>query len=588
MGKICGCLCVLLCAGCVQAANLASEISADTQLRAMADELARSKALQLNQLEKPYFVQYASQDSDELSIAGALGGLTSVTHMHVRRPLVEVRVGDYAFDNTNSIYSGSARLGLFPIDDDYQAMRVDLWLSTDALYKAAIEQITRKRTALRDIADPDKTPDFAPAKPVQMILPVPGLITDDEKWEQTVRAVSGRFTLHPDITSSNVSLLILRSAYRLVNTEGTVARIPEDFTQFAIRASAVAADGSRVRNYLAFTELEADQLPAQQQLITAAEEVAKETERLAKAPVGEEYSGPVLFEQQAAAQLMAQVLADAVRLERKPVAPLGSNNPGLHIMESVWASRLGSKVTPDWMTIIDDPTQQSFQGVPLAGFYKLDDEGVLAQRVTLVERGTLKSFLLSREPVRNFNASNGHGRLPGSYGAEQAVIGNLFVQADHAVPESQLKQMLLEKVKAAGLKYGVRITRLDFPSTASVEELQSIARQLQRQGLTRTLTPPLVAYRVYPDGHEELVRGLRFKEFSAKDLRDVEAASDHPYVLNYMNNGSSFNMAGFGSDFAPSSVICPSLLFDNVDLQPAEDQLSKPPIVPPPSLITQP
>jgi hypothetical protein len=217
----------------------------------------------------------------------------------------------------------------------------------------------------------------------------------------------------------------------------------------------------------------------------------------------------------------------------------------------------------------------------------VDDEGVPSERVTLVDKGTLKGFLFSRQPVRTFDASNGHGRLPGAYGSEAAVIGNLFVEADQTVTEAQLKTKLLEEVKAAGLKYGVILRRLDFPSTASLPELQSMARQLQRNGYTRTLDSPLLAFRVYLDGREELVRGVRFKEFSAKDLRDVDAASDHPYVLNYVNNGSGFNLMDSGGDATSSSVICPSLLFDNVDLAKVEEEAGKLPIVAPPALIAQ-
>ncbi len=145
----------------------------------------------------------------------------------------------------------------------------------------------------------------------------------------------------------------------------------------------------------------------------------------------------------------------------------------------------------------------------------------------------------------------------------------------------------MEKVKAAGLKYGVIVRRMDFPSTASLQELQSLARQLQRNGYTRTLNSPLLAFRLYADGHEELVRGVRFKEFSAKDLRDIDAASDHPYVLNYVNNGSSFDLADASSDATTSSVICPSLLFANVDLARVEEDAGRLPLVPAPALIAQ-
>jgi hypothetical protein len=248
---------------------------------------------------------------------------------------------------------------------------------------------------------------------------------------------------------------------------------------------------------------------------------------------------------------------------------------------------MGSKVLPEWMSVIDDPLKEEFHGTSLAGFYKVDDEGVPAERVLLVDKGVLKGFLASREPVKNIVASNGHGRLPGPWGTELAVPGNLFVDVTEKTKEADMKSKLIEKAKAAGLKYGMLIRRLDFPSSASNEELQSMGRQLQKGGVSRTLNSPLLAYRVYLDGHEELVRGLRFKDFSAKDLRDIALASDQPYVFNYVNSGSSFNHADSAQSATTSTVIAPSLLLESVDLARAENEPGKLPLVAAPALIAQ-
>ena len=558
------------------------EIHKDVQLRAMVDELARAKTIHLNDLAKPYFVNYSSGDADEVIVSGSLGGLNTSNRIHLRSPRVQVRVGNYDFDNTNSIFSGSPRLGLLPVDDDYDALRTSFWIATDGMYKLASGQITRKRAALREIADVDKTPDLAPSAPIELLLPPGKLTIDQTHWENEIRRLSAVFTQFPDVMSSGVRLLAASTTYRVVNTEGTVVRMPQAVTDLEIRSSSLAPDGSAVWNHQFLTTLEPSQLPNEEQITALAKSIASETDSLAKAPAADEYSGPVLFEQEAAAQMMAEVMADAAKIQRRPLAPPGANQR--QILESVWASRAGTKVTPDWMTLVDDPHEKTFAGKILAGQYDADDEGVSASRVILVDKGTLKGFLLSREPVRNFNTSNGHGRLPGNYGSQSVAIGNLFIQAEQTVPESQMKTKLLERVKTAGLKYGILVRRLDFPSTANLEELQGIAREMQKNGYTRTLTAPLLAYRVYPDGHEQLIRNVRFKEFSARDLRDVAQASDQPYVLNYVNNGSSFDFADASTDETTSSVICPSLLFNSIELDRSRDEVTKPPIVPPPAL----
>lgn len=557
----------------------------DAQLRAMADELARSRTLQLNKLDKPYFIEYTTDDMEEVMVAASLGGLTRSTRFHLRRPGVIVRVGDYGFDNTNSIYSANPNFGLFPLDDDYQAMRTSLWRITDALYKAATDEITRKRNALREISEPDKTADLAPAKAIRMIETIAKVEVSQAAWQSALRNASERFISHPGVLTSNIRVQAISSTYRLVNTEGTVLRVPRGLDEVEIRASGRAADGQRVWNHQFLATLDPAQLPQAEQLGKMADAVGADTEALVKAPLAEDYSGPVIFEQEAAAEMMAQVLTDSVTLRRRPVAPPGANNAALQILDSVWASRISSKVASEWLTVFDNPLEKAYRGVPLAGYYAVDDEGVPAQRVLLIEKGTFKGFLLSRVPVRNFSGSNGHGRLPGPFGSEAAVFGNLFIETSQPVPEAQLRKRLIERVKSAGLKYGLIVKRLDFPSTASLGELQSTARQLQKSGFVRTVSQPLLAYRVFPDAHEELVRGLRFREFSAKDLRDIAAASDRPYVLNYVNTGSSWNVADLRTEATTSSVICPSLLFESVELTRAENEAGAPPVVPPPSLV---
>lgn len=585
MKRLTSALVVAFLAHSVSGADTTAAIKNDVQLRAMVDEMARTKTLQLNSLDKPYFVQYSIGDSDDLFITASLGGIIASNRNHTRSPRVEIRVGSYQFDNTNSIFSGSGRFGSLPVDDDYQALRTSFWIASDAIYKGATDQITRKRNALREIADPDKTPDLAPAKTViDLEAPAKSNI-DQRKWEDVLRNVSQRFVSAPSVTQSTVRLRAISSTYRVVNSEGTIIRIPQELSDVMIRGEALAPDGTKLWNYQTAATLAATGLPNANDLEKMADIVATDLENLVKAPLGEDYSGPVLFEQEAAAQMMASSLAEAIRLQRKPLAPPGANSG--QVLESVWASKIGSKVLPEWMSLIDDPLKEEFHGAALAGAYKVDDEGVPAERVVLVEKGTLKAFLASREPVRFINSSNGHGRLPGPFGSEQAVPGNLFVEAHDTAKEKEMKAKLLEKVKTAGLKYGILIRRLDFPSVAPGEELRSMALQLQKGGYSRTLNSPLLAYRVYPDGREELVRGLRFKDFSAKDLRDISLASDRPYVFNYVNNGSSFNHSDAASSATTTTVICPSLLLDSLDMVKAENEPGKLPIVPAPALIAQ-
>jgi TldD protein len=576
--------CFVCACGCLGfSAGSGTDPRQDVQLRAMLDEIARAKTLQISNLDKPYFISFSISDSDTTTATASLGGLLTSSRLHVRNPAIVLRVGDYKFDNTNSIYARNARLSLIPIDDDYQALRTQLWLATDGLYKASADQIMRKRAALREIAEPDTTPDFSPATAVQILQAPSDLKFDSKSWEEMSRELSSRFAAHPDILQSLIAIRGIGSTYRLVNSEGTIVRIPQELTTLEVRGSSLTGGGARVWDHDLITVLAPSQLPSEQELAGRVDKVAADIEALRKAPSGEDYSGPVLFEQEAAAQLMAQSLTDAIRLQRKPIAAPGANEQASEPIESVWASRIGAKVVPDWMSIVDDPQRSDFKGTILAGHYDVDDEGVPAQRVAIVEKGVLKHFLFSRQPVRTFNTSNGHGRLPGGFGSEAAAIGNLFVEADQTVPEAQMKARLIEAAKSAGLKYGMLIRKIDFPSTANLEDLETMARDLHKNGYARTLNTPILAYRVYLDAHEELVRAIHFNEFSAKDLRDISAASDRPYVLNYLNNGGSYDLLDYTDNATTSAVICPSLLMASVELGHTAEQAGRPPVVPPPN-----
>lgn len=566
--------------------DVPAEVAHDVQLRAMQDELIRAKSLQIPNLEKPYYVAYASEDNDSFFVSASLGGLLNVERQHVRVPRINVRVGNFDFDNTNYILSdvyGGSRYdaATLSLEDDYNAFRTTYWLATDRLYKTAAEAITKKRNALRDIANTEQTADFSPSKTLQLLRPAGQLSLSEDNWTNLIKRLSERFAKYPDVDYSSIQFRAVSATTRFVNTEGSVIRVPEQYAHLQIRASARAADGSQLWNSGFLNVVNPSQMPKEEALAKLANQVAEETQALAKAPLAEEYSGPVLFEDEAAAQMMAAVLSDALRLSRKPVTQPGQASP---FSESVWANRLGSKVLPDWMSLIDDPTAETAGHQPLFGHFEADLEGVAPQTLTLVDKGVLQGFFLTRQPVKTFNQSNGRARLPGRFGTSGTAISNLFVKTEQSVSTKELRAKLLDIVKAANRNYGIVIKKLDFPSTASVDQLQHMFNQLRQEGASRSINAPLVAYRLYPDGREELIRGVRFKDFSARNLKDIQAASNKPYVLNYINNGSSYNWANAPGYVTESSVICPSLLFDNLDLDRAQDDLRKLPIVPPPSI----
>jgi hypothetical protein len=560
----------------------------DTLLRAMKDELKRSNELIRLGLQPPYYMEYRAEDTVGHGIEASLGALMESADSAYRIPTVRVRVGKYDFDNTNHIYS-EAYVGSrydpdrLPLDDNYMAFREVYWLATDRAFKTAQDAIARKRSSLKNMSLPDALPDFSNAPRVQLILPIKRKPVAVEAWKKEIVRLSAVFGAYPQVLSSAVDMQTSQSTNYVVNTEGTTLRLPEDLAYIRVIAHGLASDGANVRDAEVLQAFEADELPGEAELTRAAKDVAEHVTALTQAPAGESYDGPVLFEAEASAQLFGQLLADNLKLTRKPVADPGRVPP---VVSSELENRVGSHILPDWMDVVDDSTQAKFGGRTLLGHYLYDIEGVAPQPVTLVEKGVLKTFFLTRTPVfKDYPGSNGHARLSGSFGDQSAGFGNLFVRASQTTPAAGMKQKLMDLCKERNKPYGILIRKLDFPSSASIDELR---RLVQASGGSHAATAPLLAYKVYPDGREELVRSLVFHGVSTRSFKDIVAASDENYVFDLIDSDAVFARMGAGSYITTASVIAPAVLFEEMELAPVEEEKPQPPIVPPPPLGAQP
>jgi hypothetical protein len=327
--------------------------------------------------------------------------------------------------------------------------------------------------------------------------------------------------------------------------------------------------------------LELDKFASEADMRKSLADVGENLRALVKAPRAESYSGPVLMEPRAAAQLLAQLLGDNLRVPRRPLSDPGRN---IQFSPSELESRIGSRVLPDSFDVTDDATLSTFNDKPLAGFYPFDLEGVPPKPVSIVEKGVLKSFLTTRQPLRGFPASNGHARLPGSYGTYAAAIGNLIVKSNEATPLADLKKRLIDLSMTRGKPYGILIRKLDYPFSGTAPELRSLLQASAQSGESaRPVSPPLLIYRVYPDGREELVRGLRFRGLNTRALRDILGASSETEAFDFVNVAAPMAYLGAGGYLAPASVVSPGLLFDELELDPPADQSVKPALVPPPN-----
>lgn len=559
----------------------------DVVLKAMRDELQRSMTLQFNSLEKPYYIEYVVEDGYRLHVSALLGGIVDLEQNQYRIPRVHVRVGSPQFDNSNLATRGGfgGRSGAtFPLNDDYAAVRHGFWLATDQAYKSALDAIARKHAALRNVSIVEELPDYSDAKQVKLVMDFKPAKLDAQPWVARVKALSAAFLKFPQLLDAEVNYSATDGTRRMVTSEGGELRLPEQESQIRIEATAQCKDGMTVRDDIIFNSLGVDGLPSQADMLNSVEDLGRTVTAMASAPRADDYAGPVLFEGKAASQILAELLGHNLALSRKPVTDPGAGGTMGGSMASELEGRIGTRILPDTFSIVDDPTLKDWKGHRLYGTVEVDEEGIEARPLTLVDKGVLKNFLLTRHPVRGFPATNGRSRLQGPYGNTVAGITNMIVSSHEAVPHAELKAKMVEMLKQRDKPFGIIVRKLDFPSFASGGEIRRLIASAARSGGSRPVSLPLRVYRVYQDGREEMVRGLRFRALNVRSLKDIVAAGDDANVFNYDENGQPFALIGAGAETAETSVVAPSLLIDDLELVRMEDEQPRLPIVPSPEL----
>ena len=521
---------------------------------AMQDEMRRSMAeLRMKGEAPPYFIGYEVLDRTMSDVSGRLGAVVETPPRRARTLRVEVRVGDYAFDSSRFVvqgFGGAALTGetvIAPLDDDYGAMRRELWLTTDTAYKRAITMFARKKAAFQNRAAGEPLPDFSREPAVETLLPLAstgGITQAHAGLVERVRQASAVFEGYPQLDLAEVAVNQVQGARYYLNSEGFKTVAPIHLASLVMYAETQAGDGMPVRQTFSTVERSAAELPSASQLAARAKELAVSVAAARVAPVGDEFAGPVLIEGAGAPQFIAETLVPLMQARRPPDA----ENPRLAQMApSPLLNRTGLRVMADAFIAADSPSMTQFDGRLLPGSYVVDDEGVRARDVTLVDKGRLVTLLTSRVPQRNFPQSNGHGR-------SGTVLAGVFqLESTQPIAASELKEKYIALLKAQDKSFGyiVRGVRIDGPGAGG---------------------PPIDSIvKVTLDGTETPVRGLRFASVSPTAFRDLSEASKERTVFSYR-----------ASQTAAVSVIAPNLIFEELEIQRVRDVLQKPPVAPSP------
>jgi TldD protein len=517
----------------------------DPLLLAMQQELDREKGLMLPGMQKPYFVEYRLDDISTYEAVANYGALTQEASNHQRVVRVTVRIGDYAADSSSTRGDGSIELA--PLDDSPLALQYALWTATDSAYKNALRAFSAKQAALKQFQSAQNQQDFAQAKPVVEILPLVSLDLDRSDWKHRIIEASGLYATDSDVkgfaekvqySTANIRGIALNRY--LVNTEGTMVR--QGYTGYngAISVGGQASDGMRLGRDNGTVATNAKDLESASAFRKRVIEDLKSFDELCKAPVisAEDYHGPVLFSGDAAADVFTRLFVPNIEADR-PEMGTSARTTG------AFSSSLKSRVLPETISVVDNPLDTKFNGKSLLGAYVIDDEGVPAQSVDVVDHGKLENFVIGREPIKDFSSSNGHGRASPAQ-ASHSRTGVLIIKADQPLTKDELNKRLLTMAKDQG------------KDVYAVETLGG-----------NELAPRLL-YRVHPDGSRELVRGASFDELDNRSLRSgIIAAGNDPYVSNSLGA-------------VPQTIIVPSILFEEIGVKRATVEQQKLPYYSPP------
>jgi TldD protein len=523
-------------------ARAANSASGDVVLRALREEMERSKAnLKLENVPAPYYIEYRVTEIDQFEASAVFGALRNQQHTRGRLLRVVVRVGDYKQDSFFGTGEGS--IDLVPSDDDVFAIRHRIWLATDRAYKAASEALSAKQAALKQLKVDEPVDDFAKASPLEAVEPLAHFSsTDFSSWLHLLEDASAQYRIDKELENFESSLRFTVENRYFLNSEGTIARSGHAHYLVYIAGSTQASDGMLLQRSHADQGNDLKELPTREAFLKTTARILETLKLLRDAPVvDEEYRGPVLFSNDAAATVVTELVEPNV-LGRKPQLGENARTTGK------WSSSYKSRVLPDFINVIDDPTISTISGQPLFGNYTLDDEGVKAQRVSLIEKGQLVSYLIGRQPIRDFPASNGHGRAAPT-AAPLPRPGNLVLQSTDPQPDAGLKAKLIDLCRKRDLPYGLYV--------------ETMGPSLE----------PRLLYRIWTkDAHEELVRGGVFGDLDIRSLRgDLIAAGTVPAVEDR-------------SEPVWFSVASPALLFDELQVKRTQATKQKLPEYPAPAL----
>jgi TldD protein len=527
----------------------------------MKAENEREMAALGKQKDPAYYIAYQLFEQRVVSIDAEGGAIINDSDNTDRHLDVEVRVGSPELDNTRALADEQSaingplvRRGVVPFGEDKQALSNALWLETDRRYResvTALGYVRQDQSTLKQKKSP--IPDFSRSTPEVYVEKPAKLVFEKGQWIDRLKRCSAK-ALKGQATRGTCGVLFQQNTVWFVNSEGSQIQLSWTSAQLSVSVGVKADDGMNLsRLEQRFGRAPSD-LPPDTEIDKLIASVTGDLDALHEAPLAEPYVGPAILEGRAAGVFFHEVFGHRIEGHRQKETTEGQT----------FTSYVNKDIAPDWLSVYDDPHILTLNGVQLNGFYRFDDEGVRAQRVNLIDKGKLLGFNMSRNPIKGFEKSNGHGRhQPGM--PPVARQGNLVVEVTRSVPRADMEKLLLEEVRRQKRPYGMIFTDISggFTNTSAF-------------GAQAFKVHPVMAYRLYPDGKRQLVRGIDISGTPLVALQSIRAASREVETFN--------GVCGAESGWVPVSASSPSLLIEKLEIERGFIPADRPPVLGPPSI----
>jgi predicted Zn-dependent protease len=542
-------------AASVKEAETTKPVSNDPLVVALERELTRAQRELAKADPAPYHIAYSVTDDDVTAIVATQGGLATSVGTRRRTADVLMRVGSHQLDNTHNDHRRSGiTSGSLPLNDDADAIALELWRLTDRGYQQAAQEFLKAKTEASVRAkEEDDSDDFSKDKETITAKTDPLVVIDHPQWEQFVRRCSARFKQYPWVYQSLLVLTVNNTHKYFVSTDGARTHTATPLVRMMVGAQSTAEDGMELMRVETFEAPGLAGLPTESEMASKIDKMAQDLKALRAAPAAEAFSGPALLSGRSAAVFFHEVLGHRLEGQRQRGDGEGQT----------FTKQVGKPVLPQFLSVTDDPTRDVIDSIPLAGRYVVDDEGIPASKVALIENGILKTFLMSRMPVKDMAQSNGHGRRQAGL-MPVARQGNLIVTSSKAVSEPELRQQFVAEIKRQGKPYGLYFEDIEGGFTMTARAMPQAFQVL-----------PVMVWKVFADGRpDELVRGVDIVGTPLTALTRIISTGDKPFVFN--------GVCGAESGQVPVSAVAPAMLFSELEVQRKQKGHERPPILPSP------